>query len=92
MRDGSVFSQVKVPPIVLFGKLELINSALEDFKALFSLGSTNNLSDLRGKNVERGDCFSVRVLTHVESFDVFGVVVQNNWLMEHMIAKVSFMF
>lgn len=91
MRDCSVFSQVKVPPIVLFGKLELVDSALEDFKALFSLGSTNNFSDLRGKNVERGDCFSIGVLTHIESFDVFGVVVQNNWLMEHMIAKISFM-
>lgn len=92
MRDGSVSSQVKVPPVVLFGKLELVDSALEDFEALFSLGSTNNFSDLRGEDVERGDCFSVGVLTHIEGFNVFGVVVQDNWLVEHMIAKVSFVF
>lgn len=91
MRHSTVSSQVQVPPIVLFRQLQLIDSLLEHFQDFLSLGTTDDFSDLRGQNIESSDCLAVLVLFHVEGFDVFGIVVNDDRAVEDVVAKISFM-
>jgi hypothetical protein len=64
---------------------------LKDFKSFLSLWSTDNFSYFRGKNIKRSNSFSVRVFSHVECLNFGRIVIKNDWSMENMVAKISFM-
>lgn len=84
-------SEIQVPPIVLLRKLKLINSLLQHLQPLLSLRTSNYLTHFWSEDVKGSNSFSIRVLPHVESFDLFWIVVEDHWTMEDMIAEVSLM-
>ena len=81
--------EVEVPPIVLLVQLEGLYPRLEHFQSLLPLGPADNLSDLWREDVEGGDSLSIGVKAHVEGFDVFGVVVEDDRLVEDVVAEVA---
>jgi hypothetical protein len=90
MRNSAVLSQLQVPPIVLFRKLQFIDSCLQYFKPLLPLGTANDFSYFWSQDVKGCDCFAISVLTHIEGLDVFGIVVEYNRLVEDMITQITF--
>lgn len=56
------------------------------------MGSSDNLSNLRSQDIKGSDSFIILVLSHVESFDVFWIVVEDNRFVEDEIAKIFFVF
>ena len=86
MRDRTVPPQIQVPPVVFFRQVELIDPLFQHFEPLLSGRSTHNLSNSRSQHVKCCHSFAILILTHVESFDVFGVVVQDNGFVENMVA------
>jgi hypothetical protein len=91
MGDSTVFAEVEIPPVVLLGHLELLYSAFQHIVSFFSLGSSDDFSYFRSQDIEGSYCLVVSVLPHIERFDIFGIVVKDNWLMEYMVAEISLM-
>lgn len=89
MRNGTISSQIQIPPVVLLGKLQSIYLSFKNFKPLLSLRPTNNFSDLRSQDVESSNCLAILVVSHVEGLDMPGIVIQNNWSMEDMLTQIS---
>ena len=56
----------------------------------FTFRTTNDLTDLREKNVHRTYCLSILVLLHIEGFDFLRIISQNHRTFEVIFHQIAF--
>ena len=90
MVRSAVFAKLKIPPIVLFFKAELVYSVKKNVEALFTLTTAYNFADAHNKKVSRGNRFAVIVKAHIESLNLLRIIGNKNRFFEHFFGEVSF--
>jgi len=88
VRNSSVLSEVSVPPVGINIEVALLDPGVEHVKSVLSGRASNDLSDLGHKHVHSLDCLVIVVQLHVEGLDLLGVVINDNWTLEHLVCQV----
>ena len=72
MWNSTVATQIAIPPVIFFIQAHLQHTFVQNVQTLFTLGTTNDLTDTRSQNVHCCNGFTVFVKAHVERLMSFG--------------------
>ena len=87
--NGSVFTELAVPPVGFLVKLAVGDALIELFKVLLSGRPSNELSNAGYKDIHCLNGLVVIVELHVESLYVLGIVVKNDGTVEDLLGEMS---
>jgi hypothetical protein len=87
--NGSVFTELAVPPVGFLVKLAVGNALIELFEVLLSGGPSDELSNAGYKDIHGLNSLVVIVKLHVESLNVLGIVVKNDGAVEDLLGEMS---
>ena len=88
---AAVFTEVEIPPIVLFLETKLLHTRGQHIQALLTLRAANDLADARNEKVHGRNGLSVIIHAHIECLDILGIVHKENGLLIYLFCEVSFM-
>ncbi len=89
--DGTILTQVTVPPVVGFNQTLIGNNLVKDIQTLFTLGSANNFTNKGSQQIHACAGLLVVVKTHVECLNGDGVVGDECWLFKDLLGDVTLM-
>jgi hypothetical protein len=87
--NGSVFTELAVPPVGFLLKFAVGDALVELFKVLLSGGPSDEFANAGHKDIHGLNGLVVVIELHVESFDVLGIVVKNDRTVEDLLSKMS---
>jgi len=87
--NGSVFTELAVPPVGFLFKFAIGDALIELFEVLLSGGPSDELSNAGYKNIHGLNGLVVIVELHVESLNVLGIVVKNDGTVEYLLGEMS---
>ena len=87
--NGSVFTELAVPPVGFLFKFAVGDALIELFKVLLSGGPSNELSNAGYKDIHCLNGLVVIVELHVESLNILGIVVKNDGTVEDFLGEMS---
>ena len=92
VRDRAILAQVEVPPVVFEGEADRLDLFVEQVVPLLSLGSADDFADFGDEHVHCSDRFFIGVFPHVEGFDLFWVVGEDNRLFAVLFGEIPLVF
>src|SRR5665647_606748 len=92
MRTAAKPPGIEIPFHLLFRDIHFIHSALKHFEPFLTLGPADDFTDLGEKDIHGSYSLSVVVQTHVERFDLFGIVGQDNRFFKLLFNEVTLVF
>lgn len=92
MGNSSEFSQICVPPIIGGVEFAVPHSLFKHISIIFSLGTSDDFSNLGHQSIKSSHSFIVRVQFHIKRFDFFWEIVKENRAMVNLLGEVFFVF
>ncbi len=91
MRHGAVTAQIAIPAVVRRVQTHLSHTRIQYVQTLFTLRTTDDLTNARSQNVHRGNRFTVFVKAHIERLNIFRVVFNDDRCFEVFLCKITLM-
>ena len=89
VRNGSVFTELAVPPVGFLFKFAVGDALIELFKVLLSGGPSNELSNAGYKDIHCLNGLVVIVELHIESLNILWIVVKNDGTVKDLLGEMS---
>ena len=91
MRHGTEPSGIDIPLEVLPAHAKFVDTGLKLLEGSLTLGTADNLSDLREEHIHSADSLAILILLHVESLDILREIDEDNRLAEMFLHKIALM-
>ena len=92
MRHCTETTSIQIPPHILHRNTHFIDTVHQLIIIRFTFGTADDFTDFREQYIHGTNRFTVFILLHIESFDLFRIVCQDYRTFEMVLNQESFMF
>ncbi len=90
MRHGAEFTRIQVPPHILHGDAQFVDTCQQFLVIGFALAAADNFADLGEEDVHGTYGAAVFVLLHIESLDFLGIIGEYHRTFEVLLDQITF--
>ena len=91
MRHRTETTSIQIPPHILHRDMQLLDTLIKLIIISLTLGTTDDLANLREENIHRTNGLTILVLLHIECLDLFRIVCQDNRTLEMLLNQETLM-